>query len=341
MLLKIKILFILISILLVQNSEAQLRCSDLFVGDKYTYAKVIDSINSENNKNIFNNDFDKILNPDLTDKNLWQELKLRKQAFFLGRKLKELKDAGEWNQYEFDNFSKKLSKLSYLTDLNVLKTMSKNEQIIYLQARHSALSEGLENYFFKNTSTPITVRKKIYHWMMVPFQAVWWRWVFAPAVMPKLHGRVLSAEDASALLWEGPQKRADLVDKYSLNFKDMPASFYLNIFSTAQGKHYFNSASTLYNYGILAVALGAMPIYGYLAFTEVKATGTTQAVTMLSPTLKSSEEAARVNYSQLAADKDLQNTIELVQLKLKRELTPEEINRIKARQAKKLENNLN
>lgn len=358
MILKFKIVLILIFLMIGQNSQAQLRCSELFqktnflgqivnieVAEKKIlrklerreFAEVIDSLNSKTNNNIFKTSIDQIINPDLTDKNLWQQVKLRKQAYSLGQKLKELRNANEWTQYEFDNFSKKLSKISYLTDSTVLKTMTEKEKVIFLQARHSALSKGLEAYFFQESTTPLTVRKKIFQWMMLPFQAIWWRWAFAPVNMPKLNGSVMTAEDATALLWEGPQNRPDLVEKYSLTFKDKPISFYLNIFSSAQAKHYFNSTATLYNYGILITSLAALPMYGYLTFTELKAEGVAQATTLLTPTLKMAQEMDRMDFNKLAEEKDLNNTIELFRSKKQRDPTAEEIVRIKILIKKRIE----
>lgn len=343
-----KVLFFLFLFAFTQNSEAQLRCFNLFATNQQDYqtskpkkeikekkiqndAKIIDAINSYYNQNIFEKNFSAVLNG--YSKNIFEDVKLSYQAAKLRKALKELKNAGDWNDYEFENFSKKLLKISFLSNPEVIDKMEPAERAIFLQAKHTALTEGLKSFFFEGTNTSEKVQRTVFQWIKFPFQKVYLRWLIAPVKMPTLNGTVISLPDAEKLLWSGTKNNPEIVAKYKLSglydyldFRNKTFRDYFNVFSTAQGKQAFNTyLSPMYNWSILSAVIISFSAYSYLTYGEIMEAADQKSQQTMAPTVKFSEDAAKADYNDFALKRDIANYTSVVQMKYHRDPTPEEL----------------
>ncbi|MFZ3231340.1 MAG: hypothetical protein WA160_14115 [Pseudobdellovibrio sp.] len=313
----LKIFAILFSIFMFQNSEAQLRCFDLFMpiqNSSLHFAKRIDELNATSNNKLFNAELSQALKPDLADKQFSEQLKLRYRAFNLNRLLKKLKTAENWDRYEFENFAKKLEKLSYLTNSEVIKNLSKSDYIIYQQARHSLLADGLEGYFFNDANLSTSLQLKIFDLIMMPFKDIYFRWTYSLFSMPKMNGAILPPDIAAEVLWKGVNNTRDLVAPYLVQ---------------TNGKHYFNVFSSAYNWALISALFLGAPTYGYLTYTDLEAKGQTQAIALFTPMLKQSQEAANQDYHVLAKEKESKYFIQEFRLLKNRDPNPQELEIIK------------
>lgn len=296
------------------NSEAQLRCFNLFTENKVEtpqyYAEVIDSLNLKYNNFLFEASLSEALRPDLDNKSFPQQTKARYQAFKLRRMLKTLKSSEFWDQYDFENFAKKLERLTFLSDLSVTKTMTLKDKTLYLQARHSLLAKGLENFLFFDSKTSPSMKRKIFNWVMVPFKDIYLRWTYALFYMPKLNGAVLPVNIATKIAWEGLDKNQDLLKPYLRN---------------SQFKSFFNVFSTTYNYTLVAALFIGLPAYSYFTYTQIQEKGSAQVQILFKPLVQHSEELAKTNFHVLASEKSLQYFKEEFVLKFGREPNAEEL----------------
>jgi hypothetical protein len=323
-----KFLSILFFLIISKNSEAQLRCFNLFES-KQSYAQVIDSINSENKNKIFQTELSSFFDSDKRNVNYFEKYKMWRRDSKLSKQLKQLKNAGDWSQYDFDNFTKNLLKLSFLSDSNAMTEMTQSEKIIYLSARQKVLSEGLRKFFFQERTTPISIKRKIFEIIMVPFQDIYMRWTMAPFYMPKLNGPGITMLDAQKLLWDGLENSPEIIQKYSLSTEGKDLLFYLKIFSTPEAKFYFNRASSMYNWGLLTALLVGPSLYFYSTVERLQDDGNRHAAELIAPMLNHSKEIANTDYHQLAAEKDLTNMIENFKLQFGRDPSPHELEFIK------------
>jgi len=346
----IKIFLFLLSFVLIQNSEAQLRCFDLFAGNE-SYAQVIDQLNAKFNKNIFSTDLQSVLSPQVYDPSILEDFKIQNQKFRLKKALKQLKNADEWTRYDFEKFSKKLLKLSFLLNDSFLKDIPSEQRLLFIEARHAALARGLEDFFFHDApATPKSIRQKVFSWLVEALRPVYWRWALVLVKVPKLDGVVMTPEDAALILWQGTENRQDLIEKYDLvnlkekllsldasslsfsKWKDVTKSIpemslvdWKNSATSAsrslrsviflnsiKGKYYFNSLGTLWNYSVLTMTLATIPIYGTISFIELKESGEIKAAQFYEPLIHATQAAAQVDQHQLNIEKDMQDFSEKV-----------------------------
>ncbi len=278
------------------NSEAQLRCLNIFSvappSSPLYYAEVIDSLNSKYNNFILDKNITDFMQPDLAAKSFTAQTKARYQAFKLRRLLKPLKNAGSWDRYDFDNFAKKLEQITFLSDLNVTKDMSRSDRILYMQARHSLLAKGLESFLFTGTDATPSMKRKVFTWVMTPFKDIYSRWPFALFYMPKLNGAVLPLDLAVKVAWEGVDKNRELLKPYLLN---------------SQFKSVFNTFSVTYNWTLVAALFIGLPAYSYLTYSHLQEHGSEQVQMLFGPLVQHSEEMAKTDYHSIASQKSIEH----------------------------------
>ena len=296
------------------NSEAQLRCLNIFsvapAGSPLYYAEVIDSLNSKYNHFILEKNITDFLQPDLTNKSWTAQTKARYRAFKLRRLLKPLRNAGSWDLYDFENFSKKLEQITFLSDKSVTKEMSRNDRILYLQARHSLLTKGLESFLFTGTDAPPSMKRKIFTWVMIPFKDIYSRWPFALLYMPKLNGALLPLDLAAKVAWEGLDKNRDLLQPYLLH---------------SQFKSFFNTFSVTYNWTLVAALFIGLPAYSYLTYSNLQEHGSEQVQMLFGPLIQQSEEMAKEDYHTVASQKSITHFKEDFRLEYGRDPNDEEM----------------
>ncbi len=304
---KLKNVFFSVLFVLSINSEAQLRCFNLFtteeIGTSKYYATVMDALNEKYNNFLFNENFAEKLENNFENKSFTAQTKARYQTFKLRRALKTLKSVGAWDRYDFDNFSRRLEQLTFLTDLSLLKDMSRQDKILYSQARHSLISKGLEEFLFSGSKAPESVKKKAFNWFMVGLNEVS-RWSFALLYMPKLDGSLMPIDVAAKIAWEGLDNNRQLLEPYKKH---------------SQFKSYFNIFSSTYNWAVVGAIFIALPAYGYLTFKDLQETGNQQAAALFTPLLAHAEQMAKTDYHQTALTMETEHFKEEVQLQLGRE----------------------
>lgn len=318
-----RIVLFLLGSIFFQYSEAQLRCIHLF-SSKEVHAELIDQINDRYNRNIFNKPLVTVLDVESLNRNIFQDFQARRQSVKLGRLLKQLKNAGEWDAYEYDQFAKKLSQLSFLTTRTSDEGMTATEKIYFQKAQQDALAYGLEKFFFEGAKAPVTVKRKVFDWFLWVIHDVRTRWLSAPFNMPKLNGRVLTEDDIAKILWNGSQNVPEVTAKYELDWTK-PVQTTFNIFSTAPGKYYFNKASKAYNWALVSAIFLGVPSYVYVSYTTMVAEGQAHATAILTPALNSSAAASRADQHLLSVQRELDLFAESVRFKKHRDPTEQEM----------------
>ena len=309
-----KVLIALLVLFVTLSSEAQLRCFSLFATNEINspqyFAEVVDTLNSKYNDFLFTeNLIEKIESA--------PQLKARYQAFKLKRMLKSLKGSSNWDRYDFENFATRLERLTFLTDSSVIKNMTSQDKILYVQARHTLLARGLEDFLFVNTTTTPSMKRKIFEWVMTPFKDIYSRWTFAMFSMPKLNGAVLPAELAAKIAWEGLDKNSEALKPYLLH---------------SQFKSYFNVFSVTYNWSLVAALFIGFPTYAYLTYSDLQEKGTQQVQVLFSPLVQHSQEMAQTDFHQLASEKSIQYFTNEFKLQYGREPNAEELAIVKKMQ---------
>ena len=283
--LRLFVSFLIISFTL--NSEAQLRCFSFFTSANLEspqyYAEVIDQLNSKYNNFLFEKSLADSRLPELISKSFSERTQARYQAFKLNRILKSLKSSSSWDKYDFENFAKKLERLTFLTDTSVTIGMNRQDRVLYEQARHSLLAKGLENFLFVDTKASQSLKLKVFNWVMVPFKDFYNRWTYAMVFMPKLNGALLPDDLAAQIAWQGLDRNREFVAAYLLH---------------SEFKNFFNVFSATYNWTLVAAIFVALPAYSYLTFTEIQETGNAKVQALFDPLLQQSKEMAQVDYHQ-------------------------------------------
>lgn len=322
----LKAFFFLLLTLVTLNSEAQgLRCFDLFAQNQVTakkdsyrfYAEAIDSLNAKYNGMLFKKNVSDILEPQLADSPFWERTSMRYRAYKLRKVLKKLHDfdqylnsSAEADVYSLEKISVQLEKLTFLTDESVIQKMSLSDKILYRQAQHSLLSQGLARFLFSNDPLPPpSTFKKIYTFVMIPFRDIYFRWTYAAINLPKLDGAVIPLEVLEKIAWEGVDNNRELLAKYLLK---------------SQSKYFFNVFSVSYNWimaGTLFVAAGHFADSAY----DVYAQGQIKAQQMLEPGLEQSSKIAQTDWVQFKQKRRLENFLIEFRNEYHREPTAEEM----------------
>lgn len=318
-----RIVLFLLGLVFIQYSEAQLRCTNLF-DVKMAGAQAIDQINDHHNKNILKKPLVEVLDLESVNRNIFQDFQARRQAVKLGRLLKKLRNAGEWDSYEYDQFAKKLTQLSFLTTRTSTKGLTATEKMFFQKAQQDALARGLENYFFAGTKAAPQVRRTVFDWFLWVIHDVRTRWISAPFYMPKLNGRVLDEVDAAKILWSGAENVPEVIAKYNMDWS-APIETGFHIFKTVPGKYYFNGFSRTYNWALVSAIFLGIPSYAYLSYTTMVQEGQAQATATLTPTLESSVIASRTDQHQQSVQRELDLYTEMVRFKKHRDPTEQEM----------------
>jgi len=290
----LKLIVTVFLLMISLNSEAQLRCFDLFTqaeaeSSQY-YAEVIDSLNEKYNHFLFSKNISESLTPNLEGSSFSARTGARYQAFKLNRLLKKMKSADSWDRYDFEKFAKKLEQLSFLSDPSVTKGMTFKEKLLYRQARHSLLAKGLESFLFDGTKALPSFKRKVFNWVMTPFKDIYSRWTFMMFYMPKLDGAILPVEIAAKVAWSGVDANHDLLEPYMKH---------------SQFKYFFNVFSASYNWTLVAAIFVGLPAYSYMTYSDLQEKGAQQVQILFEPLVTHSEQMAKTNYHELAREQSL------------------------------------
>ena len=206
-------------------------------------------------------------------------------------------------------------------DDSVVKTLSVKDRAIYLQARHSLVSQGLEKFFFDSvTYQNRSLKKKFYDAVMAPFSMVYMRWTTAWMMMPKLNGSIIPLELAQKMAWDGLEAHRKELESYSLN---------------SQFKNSFNLFSKVYNWSIVSAVFIGLPVYSHFVYQDLVQKGNQQVQVLMAPLLEQSQKAAEADYQKMAIDKTKNHMLELFKAKYQREPNSEELKLIDQIIAKK------
>ncbi len=289
-------------------AQSPLRCFSLFSHSEENspqfYADIVDGLNVRNNHFIFEKNLSQFVSADLENKNLPARTKARYQAFRFRRLLSEMKTAESWDRYDFEIFAKRLEQLTFLSDASLTKKMSLNDRILYRQARHSLLAKGLENFLFDGTKASLSVRQKVFNWLMIPFKDIYSRWTFAFIMMPKLHGAILPLELAERIAWEGLDANRELLAPYLKH---------------SQFKSFFNVFSSTYNWALVGAIFVGLPAYSYWTYTQLAERGAEQVQILFTPMLEQSKRMAETDYHQVAEEKTKTHFLEEFKLQMGRD----------------------
>lgn len=326
----LKILFILIFSLVTIHSEASgLRCFDLFATNQANskkesaqfYAEALDSLNEKYNHFLFKENLADILEPKTQDAPFFERTKARYQAYKLRKTIKALFDFDTYSNrkadidiYTLEKLAVKIEKLSFLSDESVTEKMTISEKILYRQAQHSLLSQGLAKFLFSNEPLPPPSKlKKIYKLIMTPFKDIYFRWTYALVILPKLNGATIPLEVIEKVVWEGYEQNKSLLEPYLLK---------------TQSKYFFNIFSTSYNWIMAGTILFGVGQFVNSTYYDVYIQGQVKAEQMLSPNLEQSEKMATKDWQQYQQEKRLENFLTEFKLKYQREPTSEEMQMI-------------
>ncbi len=325
----LKIYLLLIFSFLTINSEAAgLRCFDLFSVQSITnkksapllYAEALDQLNEKYNLFLFKENLADILQPDFTDSTITERTVARYQAYKLRKILKQLtyhdqflkaNSESELNIYELEQIAVRLEKLSFLTDESVTRNMTKSEQILFRQAQHSLLSQGLAKFLFSEEAQPTKSKiKKVYRFIMTPFKDIYFRWTYAIAMAPKLNGSVIPYDVIEKVVWNGYDENKILLEPY---------------LKKSLTKYYFNTFSSIYNWTMASVIIFSAGQFFNTTYHDVYLQGQVKAEQILSPNLQNSEKLAKNDWHQYKQDLRLQNAIKEFKALYQRDPNPEEI----------------
>lgn len=323
----LKIFFLLIFSFITINSEAQgLRCFDLFAQSQVAsqknsapfYAEVIDSLNEKYNSFLFKKSLSEILAPQLNDAPFFERTVARYQAYKLRKVLKDLHEFDQYlnpraeiDVYALEKLSVKLEKLSFLSDPSVTENMSYTDKILFRQAQHSLLSQGLKRFLFSNEPLPAPSKlKRIYKLVITPFKDIYFRWTYAVLVAPKLNGATIPFEIMEKVVWEGYENNKALLAPYLLK---------------TQSKHFFNVFSTSYNWIMVGTLLFTVNHLAQTTYHDVYLAGREKAVQMLTPGLEHSEKIAQTDWAHFKETRRLDNYLIEFRNNYQREPTAEEM----------------
>lgn len=321
--------FILTSFFILMMSfnsgAAGLRCFNLFSkneqGTIEYNAEFLDLLNTQADGALFQKKLSDSLETNLDDQNIFSQGVARYRAFKLRRLVKKLNEAGNWDRYDFENYSKKIERLSFLMDNSIAKNMSSRDQVLYRQAQHSLLAKGLENFFFdKQSKVNPSVRQKIFQSIMVPFKDIYMRWTYAWMLMPKLNGAVIPVDLAMKVLWEGVDAHRAELQPYILR---------------AQTKNFFNTFSVVYNWSLVTAIFVGLPIYSHYVYQDIQVRGNEQIKVLFQPLVEQSQAAAQKDYVEVSKTLMRKNFYESFQAKYEREPTAYEKDLIEVAIAKR------
>ncbi len=326
------VLLLFTTLILSISSEAQgLRCFDLFSKHSLTdsknsvffYAEAIDHLNAKYNKFLFKNNLSEVLAPTTDGSSFKERLKARYQAYRLAAVLQKIHQHDQFlnatadlksHTYALEKLASRLEKLTFLTDENVLASMTFSEKIIYRQAQHSLLSQGLSRFLFheEKVLNPSQM-KTILNSIIMPFKDIYLRWTYSLAYMPKLNGAAVPFSVIEKVVIDGYQAHADVLKPY---------------LNTTNGKYFFNTFSSGYNW-LLAGTLAVSVFHLSSTMNEVYTNGQKAALELLNPTLENSKKIAHIDYLELRKKKNFENLLIDFKLKFSRDPEPEELIMIK------------
>ena len=322
-----RIFFIALLLMIQISSQAEtLRCFDFFAthekGTIQYNAEFLDSLNQQNNQMLFSQSVLSSLQVDKNSaKNYFDLTQKRWTAFKLRRAVKQLNESGDWDRYDFDHFSKKLERFAFLMDESVPAKLSSKDRVLFLQAQHSLLSQGLEKFFFDTaTYQNRSMRKKFFDAVMTPFNMVYMRWTTAWMIMPKLNGSVVPLELAQKIAWDGLDAHREELSKYRLN---------------AEFKKTFNVFSVVYNWSVVTAVFVGLPVYAHFVYQDLVQKGNAQVQQIMAPLMEQSQKAAETDYQKVASEKMKANMLELFRMKYQREPNADELKLIDIIVAKK------
>lgn len=320
------------AIFFLMNSEAQgPRCFDLFAQNNLTtakdsalfYAEALDHLNTKYNKFLFKESLLDTLNAAEVDANFNLRIQARYRAYKLRKILQNLHKHDQFvnatdeiksHNYAIEKIAFKLEKLTFLTDETATTTMSLSEKVIYHQAQHSLLAQGLARFLFHDEKVlkPSQMRL-ILSAIMTPFKEVYLRWSYALAYMPKLHGAIIPYDVIEKVAVNGYEKNKGLLKPY---------------IDSATGKYAFNTFSTAYNWliaGSMAFAVGQLGSNMH----DIYSKGQLTALELLNPSFENSKKIADKDYVAYRKQKNFEYMLIDFKNQFKREPVAEELTIIK------------
>lgn len=324
----LKIIFIFIFSIASNYSMASgPSCQALFPQTKKeiidTYAVTLDQLNKDYNSFLFNKNLTEVLNPDTASSPFFERTQARYQAYKLRKILNQLFEhdsysnpkANELDRYSIEKLAVKIEKLTFLADESVTTKMSIAEKIVYRQAQHSLLAQGLEQFLFSNESKPSpSVLRKVYSAVMTPFRDQYFRWVYAIGFMPKLNGFVIPLEVIERVVWNGYAKNTDLLRPY---------------LAKTQTKYFFNVFSSTYNWVLAGIVLTAVGNFAHSGYYDVYLGGQAKAQEILAPTLANSEKMAATDWGAFKNERRLKNRVAEFKIMFQREPSNQELELLK------------
>ncbi len=322
--------FLIFALTVSMSQASGLRCFDLFAQNQATtakksvdfYAEAIDSLNEKYGGFLYQENLTETLNGSASR---FQRFRLRKvlKSFYEFDQFVNDKAKLTDDHYALEKLTVKLEKLRFLMDSSVTRDMSFNEKIIYQQARHSLLSQGLANFLFSGEQKPTPSQfKKIMSPIMTAFKDVYFRWTYAMAYMPKLNGAVIPFAVIEKVVLEGYDSNKDLLAPY---------------IRTAQGKAAFNVFSSTYNWVLAGVMAVSITTLAHTTYQDVYLPGVAKAEQMLGQILRDSESAADTDYAKVRMERTLQNTLDDFKMKYGRDANVYEIQLLESIVKAKLE----
>ncbi len=298
----------LIFVSMQSQAATALLCSKAHI-PAYYFAERVDAINETGNKKILKTELMSVVSKDNSELPFFQKWRARSYAKKVSKFLTLMKDAKGWDDYDRGVFAYKLEKLAFLADPTVLKEMSVHERLIYRQAQHTALMEGLKNSLFDGKPVPPSVLKKVWRVISFPLHPMMSRWYFAMVSMPKLRGAAMPPELAMNVLWNGVAANREALKPYMAN---------------VYFKSYFNVFSSVYRGVVVAALVGGGSYVGYAFYN-----GDQIAMDMLSPLKQDAAKMSEMNFSEWAGNRDLEYMIDEFKANMGRPPTDDEIAQLK------------
>jgi hypothetical protein len=273
------------------HSEAGLRCEVVHSNIKYAdilpFARQFDELNELSNGRLSKRSFAQLLTEDHSEESLirkgyslWQR---RQVALFL----KEVSESGNADIYELENLSRyMLDKLKFLADTEATRGMNPVEKAFDKQARHSALTLGLEHFIIGKRKVSPTVRKRLYRLIAFPFRHKWMRWMMIMASVPHMNGTVLPWDLAMKILWEGQAAHQAELEPY---------------LATTLGKATWNGFAFIANRVMIATVLLAIPTF-YYQRQEMKELAIQQGIARVTPEYEASKVMAAPGFYENIRD---------------------------------------
>jgi len=297
------------------HSEAALRCEAAHrspaIGSRAYIAERLDAWDELHNGVLLKGSLVEALRADHSNLPFFQRRKARSNTKKLAKIMDEMKDSKDWNDHETAvfayNLAHKLNKLALLADPTVLNAMSSvTDRNAYRQFQHSTWVHGIKDFLFDGKPVPLSFQRKVWNAFSVPFRAKYARWYFAMIVMPKLRGALIPPDLCLNVAWNGFEANRKALQPYMAH---------------SNFKAFFNVFSSMYRWTVLTALFVGLPTYGFNTYSEAR----DHSRQMFKPVVEEIAKMGKIDFEQVAADKDLFYFIEEFKLNMGRAPTEVEI----------------